>query len=200
VAEEREAEPSLEAARRLHDLSLDYAARSHAAVAALVSAFEVQAAGLTDDIGELIITDADDERLVLTAHGQFAGRVLTDDPTPRWQTLDSPDDIAEHYDPVDLFADVADAVAEAFLGVDDDEVPSDAPDIAPARSGGEVRSTAGPEPSFVAPPTDDSGDSEAPNDSPPAQESATLRVLENLHAAGILTDADFEAKKAELDR
>lgn len=170
---------ALDAARRLHELALDYAARSHAAATELIRSFEIAASALTGEIGELVVTDEDDERLVVTARGRLSGRVLLDDSNPRWQSLDSPDDVAEHYDAVDLFADIADTVVEAFPEIDDTGGPEEAPDD-------EADGSA----------DDDVG--VASGNDPAAQESATLRVLQNLHAAGILTDAEFESKRSEL--
>ena len=161
-----------EAARLLHELALEYAARSHAAAADLIGAFEAAASALSAEIGDLVVTDDDDERLVLTARGRFSGRVLMDEPNPRWQPLDSPDDVAEHYDTVDLFADVADTVAEAFPAIGGSEPPEEPEEPAEA----------------------------VEDETEPAEESATLRSLEHLHAAGVLSDAEFEAKKIELQR
>ena len=168
----------LDAARLMQELALAYGDNHDEAPAALIRQFEAAAAGLAEEIGEVEITNEDDEELVLTAGGHFTGRVLVDDPSPQWKTIDSPADVAEHYDPADLFADLADAVADAF------------PEIDPAASAGEA---ADPEPE----PRDQPA-AIAPADDPLAEESATLQSLRTLHAAGVLTDEEFEAKRAEL--
>jgi len=199
VIDDRDARPQFDAALRLYDLALDYSERSHAAEAELVRAFEAEAAALAHEVGELVVEDDDDERLIFTARGRFAGQVLLGDPAPGWQALDSPDDIVEHYDPVDLFADLANAIAEAFPGVDDQGMPAEALDHARLVAADEVPAAATQEWSFLAPPGDDIGDAGAPPNSPGAHESEMLRVLKDLHVAGVLTDTEFEAKKAELD-
>ena len=73
-----------------------------------------------DRLGDLIIVDDDDERLVLGATGQFRAEVLPEDSAGEWRELTETDDIVEFYDPTDIFGDLADALAEAF--------PSIAPD------------------------------------------------------------------------
>ena len=171
---------TMAAARGLHDLALDFAARSHAAQAALVRAFEAEAAAWAGQIGELLVNETDDEHLVLTSGGRFAGRVSNDDAAAGWQTLDSPDDVAENYDPVDLFSDVADAVAEAFLDRDEDEPPEEPMPVTAAAS----------VPLPWEPPADPGGE----------EESATMRNLRKLREAGVLSQAEFEARKAELHR
>lgn len=189
---------NVRAARRLHDLALDYAAQSHASAAGLIRAFEADALALALDVGDLVVNDDDDERLVLTAQGRFAGQVLGDDPAAGWQILDSADAIAEHYDPADLFADVADALAEALAGFDDEDEPAETQGDAPAARRYEAPMTAVPEAPFVAHAASYKTEAHAAEESPLAEESATLRSLKHLHAAGILTDAEFEAKKTEL--
>ena len=150
------------AARRLHELALDYAARSHAAQAALVRAFESEASAWASEIGELVVNDADDEHLVLTSSGRFSGRVLFEDATYGWQSLDSPDDIAENYDPVDLFSDVADAVAEAFPGLDPDVAPSEAPEVAPVPPVAPAAAATPDDTSLTGAPTDSAPHRRAP--------------------------------------
>src|SRR3990172_12542022 len=138
VMDDRDARPQFHAARRLYDLALDYSERSHAAEAELVRAFEADALALAHEVGELVIEDDDDERLVLAAPGRFVGQMFLGDPAPGWQALESPDDIVEHYDPVDLFADLANAIAEAFPGVDDQGMPAEALDDARRLAADEV--------------------------------------------------------------
>jgi hypothetical protein len=164
---------------------MDYAARSHASAAALVRSFQADAATLVAEIGGLLVEDADDEQLSLTPRGRFEGQVLTDDRAD-WQPITSPDDVAEHYDPVDLFNDVVSAIEDEFPGLlgaqsaqdeAEDEL-MDAGDPGAAGSATEV----GP---------DAAGD---------RTETAAVQALTHLHAAGVLTDAEFEAKKSELNR
>ena len=168
-----QADPRLAAARRLHQLALDYAARSHATQAALVASFAADAAELTAEIGEILIEDQDDERLTLTALGTFHGQVRNDE-ADGWQSISSPDDVAENYDPVDLFSDVASAL--------EDEFPELSESVAEADVEGNGEEAAAPD---------------EPSDGPG---SATLRSLDRLRAAGVLNEAEYEAKKAELDR
>jgi hypothetical protein len=199
--------PGLDAARRLYELALDYLERSRSAQAALVAEFEDDAAALSDLVGEMAIDVDVDERLVLTSTGRFSGRVLVDKPTESWREINSAEDVAEFYDPTDLFADLADAIAEAYPDVDDgaelddadehgamsampraDEIPAQGqlggqPDESFPVSGGPPGSAAGP----AIPNEDEAG------------ESASLRILRDLHAAGVYTDAEFKAKKADLD-
>lgn len=168
----------LDAARLMQELALAYADNHEEAPAELIRQFEAAASGLAEEIGEVEITNEDDEELILTARGHFTGRVLVDEPSPQWKALDSPAAVAEHYDPADLFADLADAVADAF------------PEIDPAASAGQaVEPKLQPRdpPAAIAPAEDGQ-----------PQESATLQSLRNLHAAGVLTDEQFEAKRAEL--
>ncbi len=165
-------DPRQAAAEDLHRLAIDYAARAHASAAAMVRSFQADAASLLAEIGGLLIEDADDEQLSLTPRGRFEGRVQTDEGGD-WQSVSSPDDVAEHYDPVDLFNDVASAIEDEFpglLGEDESEQESD----------GEITAA------------EESADDQA--------ESASVQSLKRLHAAGVLSDAQFEAKKAELNR
>lgn len=163
-------DPRLAAARRLHQLALDYAARSHATQAALIDSFQADAAAMAAEIGELLIEDQDDERLTLTALGTFHGQVRNDE-AEGWQSISSPDDVAENYDPVDLFSDLASALEDEF------------PDLAGSDGGLEMQ----PEP-------------DASRETAAGTNSATIEALEHLHAAGVLSDAEFRAKKVELDR
>jgi hypothetical protein len=112
-------EPSdeLEAARRLYDLSLSFQERSQRSEARLLEQFEESAARLMPTVGELVVVDDDDERLVLTAEGALRAEVLPEDSDGEWRSLTSPDDLVEFYDPTDVFGDLADAVAEAWPAV-----------------------------------------------------------------------------------
>jgi len=181
----KHADPRQTAAQELHLLALDYAARSHASAAALVRSFQADAAALAAEIGGLLVEDADDEQLSLTPGGQFEGQVQIDDRAD-WQPITSPDDMAEHYDPVDLFNDVASAIEDEFpglLGAESPEEESEAELI-----DADDPSAEGPAAAAGADPPIDRTD------------TATLQALKHLHAAGVLSDAQFEAKKSELNR
>ena len=109
------------AARRLYDLALEYQERSQRNEARLLEDFESASAGLISVIGDLIIVDDDDERLMLTAAGTFRAEVIPEDSDEAWRTLHGADELVEFYDPTDVFGDLADALAEAF--------PAVAPDV-----------------------------------------------------------------------
>jgi hypothetical protein len=117
------------AARRLYDLALEYQERSQRSEARLLSDFEGAAAEATALIGDLVIVDDDDERLVLSAAGEFRAEVVPEDADGGWRSLSGPDELVEYYDPTDVFGDLADAIAEAF--------PSVAPEYAAATDDGE---------------------------------------------------------------
>jgi hypothetical protein len=102
------------AARRLYDLALEYQERSQRNEARLLEDFESASAGLISVIGDLIIVDDDDERLMLTAAGTFRAEVIPEDSDEAGRTLDGADELVEFYDPTDVFGDLADALAEAF--------------------------------------------------------------------------------------
>ena len=108
------------AARRLYDLALEYQERSQRSEARLLDEFEGAAAGASMLLGDLVIVDDDDERLVLTAAGEFRAEVEPEDTDGAWRTLSSPDELVEFYDPTDVFGDLADAIAEAFPAVSAD--------------------------------------------------------------------------------
>ena len=105
------------AARRLYDLALEYQERSQRNEARLLEDFESASAGLISVIGDLVIVDDDDERLMLTAAGTFRAEVIPEDAEEEWRTLDGADELVEFYDPTDVFGDLADALAEAFPSV-----------------------------------------------------------------------------------
>jgi hypothetical protein len=111
------------AAQRLYDLALEYQERSQRSESRLLEQFEEAAELLIGRIGDLIITDDDDERLTLTASGSFAAEVLTEEEN-EWRRLGSADELVEYYDPTDVFGDLADALAEAY--------PAIAPELASA--------------------------------------------------------------------
>ena len=105
------------AARRLYDLALEYQERSQRTEARLLDDFEVAAATATDVIGDLVIVDDDDERLVLTRTGAFRAEVVPEETDGAWRTLSGPEQLVEYYDPTDVFGDLADALAEAYPAV-----------------------------------------------------------------------------------
>jgi hypothetical protein len=116
-----EADDDESAALALYNLALDFQERSQQSEANLLEAFEEAASRLSGRLGDLIIVDDEDERLVLGGSGRFRAEVLPEDAGGEWRQLTGPDDIVEFYDPTDIFGDVADSLAEAF--------PSVAPDI-----------------------------------------------------------------------
>jgi hypothetical protein len=113
--------PALEddeaAARRLYDLALEYQERSQRSESRLLDEFEVAAAGASALLGDLVIVDDDDERLVLTAAGEFRAEVVPEEADGSWRTLSGADELVEFYDPTDVFGDLADALAEAYPAV-----------------------------------------------------------------------------------
>src|SRR4029077_3500930 len=116
------------AAQRLYDLALEYQERSQRSEARLLEQFEDASSLLISKIGDLIVNDDDDERLTLTASGQFRAEVLTEEEN-EWRPLTTADELVEYYDPTDVFGDLADALAEAY--------PSIAPEIAAFEAGAE---------------------------------------------------------------
>ena len=108
------------AARRLYDLALEYQERSQRTEARLLDEFEAAAAGASALIGDLVIVDDDDERLILTATGEFRAEVVPEEADGEWRALSGPDELVEFYDPTDVFGDLADALAEAFPAVSPD--------------------------------------------------------------------------------
>jgi hypothetical protein len=110
------------AARLLYDLALDFQERSQTTEARLISLFEEQAAGLSSRVGEIVITEDDDERLVLATGARFRASVLSEE-SGRWEALEEAPQLVEYYDPTDVFSDLADAIAEAW------------PSVAPAGAG-----------------------------------------------------------------
>ena len=104
------------AAQRLYDLALEFQERSQRSEARLLEQFEDAAGLLSARIGDLIINDDDDERLTLTAGGEFRAEVLTEEEN-EWRPLASSDELVEYYDPTDVFGDLADALAEAYPSI-----------------------------------------------------------------------------------
>jgi hypothetical protein len=121
------------AARRLYDLALEYQERSQRTEARLLDDFEVAAADASNVIGDLVIVDDDDERLILARNGEFRAEVVPEEAAGTWRTLSGPDELVEYYDPTDVFGDLADALAEAY--------PAVAPAEAAAAEGEEADTT-----------------------------------------------------------
>mgnify|MGYP000563051164 CR=1 FL=1 len=109
------------AAQRLYDLALEFQERSQRSEARLLEQFEDASSVLISKIGDLIVNDDEDERLTLTASGEFRAEVLTEEES-EWRPLTTADELVEYYDPTDVFGDLADALAEAY--------PSIAPEVA----------------------------------------------------------------------
>ena len=139
------------AAQRLYDLALEFQERSQRSEARLLEQFEDASSVLISKIGDLIVNDDDDERLTLTASGEFRAEVLTEEDN-EWRPLASAEELVEYYDPTDVFGDLADALAEAF--------PSIAPELAVFEAGTE----AGPE--------GEAGDEDAATDEPATDDGA----------------------------
>jgi len=117
------------AAQRLYDLALEFQERSQRSEARLLEQFEDASSVLIGKIGDLIVNDDEDERLTLTASGEFRAEVLTEEEN-EWRPLTTAEELVEYYDPTDVFGDLADALAEAF--------PSIAPEIAAFDAAGEA--------------------------------------------------------------
>ena len=109
------------AARAMYDLALDFQERSQQNEARIIEQFEDAAGKLAGRLGDVIVVDDEDERLVLGSGGRFRAEVLPEDGGGEWRELTAPDDIVEFYDPTDVFGDLADALAEGF--------PAIAPDV-----------------------------------------------------------------------
>jgi hypothetical protein len=114
------------AAQRLYDLALEFQERSQRSEARLLEQFEDASSVLIGRIGDLIVNDDEDERLTLTASGEFRAEVLTEEEN-EWRPLKTAEELVEYYDPTDVFGDLADALAEAY--------PSIAPEIAAFEAG-----------------------------------------------------------------
>ena len=111
-----DAEDDEVAAQRLYDLALEFQERSQRSESRLLEQFEDAASLLSARIGDMIINDDDDERLTLTAAGEFKAEVLTEEEN-EWRPLASADELVEYYDPTDVFGDLADALAEAYPSI-----------------------------------------------------------------------------------
>jgi hypothetical protein len=126
------------AARRLYDLALDFQERSQLTEGRLLSQFEEAAAGYSSRLGEIVITEDDDERLVLATGARLRASVLSEE-SGSWEALEEPAQLVEYYDPTDVFSDLADAIAEAWPGVAPAEEGADGSD------GAEATEATGPE-------------------------------------------------------
>ena len=104
------------AAQRLYDLALEFQERSQRSESRLLEQFEDAASLLSGRIGDLVINDDEDERLTLTASGEFRAEVLTEEEN-EWRPLATADELVEYYDPTDVFGDLADALAEAYPSI-----------------------------------------------------------------------------------
>ena len=121
-----------DAARRVYDLALTFQERSQHSEARLIEQFEGAAQDLALVFGDVMILDDDDERLWLKRNGRFEAEVVPerdpDDPDDRegdWRRLSTPDTLVEFYDPTDVFGDLAEALADSFPAVAEDEDDED---------------------------------------------------------------------------
>lgn len=144
-----EADDEESAARALYDLALDFQERSQQNEARIIEQFEEAASRLMGKLGDFIIVDDDDERLVLGAAGRFRAEVLPEDGDGTWRALTAPDDLVAYYDPTDVFGDLADAIAEAFPAVapeaEDEDEGDETPDAGKAEVAADEPGT-GPKP------------------------------------------------------
>jgi hypothetical protein len=128
-----DAEDDDSAALAMYNLALDFQERSQSSEARLIDQFEEAVSRLSARLGDLIIVDDEDERLVLGAAGRFRAEVLPEDSSGEWRELTQPEEIVEFYDPTDVFGDLADALAEAFPSVapeiEDDEADEAGADV-----------------------------------------------------------------------
>lgn len=114
-----------DAARRLYDLALTFLERSQRAEAHLIEQFEGAAGQAAERLGDFLVTEDADERLILERTGSFRAEVVPEEGEGEWRTLTSPEDLVQFYDSTDVFSDLADALAEAY------------PEIAPELAGEE---------------------------------------------------------------
>ncbi len=104
------------AARRLYDLALDFQEKSQVTEARLLSQFEEAAVDYSTRLGEIVITEDDDERLALSTGARLRASVLSEE-SGSWEALEEPSQLVEYYDPTDVFSDLADAIAETWPNV-----------------------------------------------------------------------------------
>jgi hypothetical protein len=155
-----DADDDEQAAHRLYDLALEYQENSQRSEARLLEQFEGQSATLVAVIGDLVIVDDEDERLILTATGRFRAEVVPEDADGLWRNLETTDELVEFYDPTDVFGDLADALAEAF--------PSVAPELAAAEAGAEGEADADGADAETAEAGDDGDEADVAEDEPKA--------------------------------
>jgi hypothetical protein len=131
------------AALAMYNIALDFQEKSQQSEAALLEQFEEAVGKLASFLGDLVIVDDEDERLILGASGRFRAEVLPEDSEGEWRELTAPDDIVEFYDPTDIFGDLADSLAEAYPSVApeaaDDEEGEDEADEEDAEEGSEEK-------------------------------------------------------------
>lgn len=104
-----------EAARVLYDLALTFQERSQWREAQLLDDFGLASGNVAAMLEDTPIADDEDERIWFRSSGTFEGEVLpeTDEAgETSWQSLTSPDELVQFYDPTDLFGDLAEAIAE----------------------------------------------------------------------------------------
>ena len=116
-----------EVAARLKALAQHFATRSEAVEARLLEGFQAEAAPLAHQCGDLVIRDADDERISFRANGSFAGEVVLEDTPTSWRPLESVLDIVNVFDPSDLLGDLADRLAEANPSIGSPDVEDAGP-------------------------------------------------------------------------
>jgi hypothetical protein len=134
-----EPENEVDAARRVYDLALTFQERSQHTEARLLEQFETVVQDLSPHLGDMMVLDDDDERLWLKRNGRFEAEVVPErdededsSSEGNWKRLSSPDDIVEFYDPTDVFGDLAEALAESFPAIvdEDDDADDDEPSAA----------------------------------------------------------------------
>jgi len=104
-----------EAVRLLYDLALTFQERSQWREAQLLDDFGVASEQLAPVLGDARIVEDEDERIWFRASGSFEGEVVPEEDEkggPVWQTLATPDDFVQFYDPTDLFGDLAEVIAQ----------------------------------------------------------------------------------------
>jgi hypothetical protein len=122
-----------DAARVMYDLALTFQERSQVREAQLLDDFQFVSENAAAVLGDSKVADDEDERLWFRASGAFEGEVVPEEDEngePVWQSLTTPDEMVQFYDPTDLFGDLADALAEAY------------PHVAPELEGDELADAA----------------------------------------------------------
>ena len=188
------------AATRILAIARELAIRSRQAQISLIHEFEDSVREHAAVLGRLPIEAQADEELALGRDGRFEGRLLVEDGgSSSWQVIGGAADVVDHYDLVDLFADLSDALADEFPDLEADASgepdPADTPPTVerPPADGGPAMPMP-PAASDAAPAWSDAA---ADGDE---TESASRRILRDLHDAGVYSDADYAAKLAELDQ